>query len=141
MLRACICVLNVSGFLFDLLGHLVTTHFCTSKSIPTHLHYLSSLFSWICNDWRLFAVIAKSSAYVAELNVIFDVPNVYPLLPVCNHLSDGSKKIKKRYGLSVSLCMVPLYIGIGIVFPKCSPVNIVLECEYIFPISVTASSG
>ena len=48
---------------------------------------------------------------------------------LCSHLSNGSKKIKNRYGLSVSPCIVPLCIGIGFVFPKCSPVNMVLECE------------
>jgi hypothetical protein len=29
----------------------------------------------------------------------------------------------------------------GFVFPKCSPVNIVLEFEYMFPIKDTTSSG
>ena len=42
-------------------------------------------------------------------------------------LSSGSKNIRKRYGLSVSPCMVPLCMGIGFVLPKCSPVNMVLE--------------
>ena len=72
---------------------------------------------------------ARSSAYVAELIVILDVPNVYPLCPRCSHRSSGSKNIRKRYGLRVSPCIVPLYIGMGFVFLKCFPVNIVLEFE------------
>ena len=84
---------------------------------------------------------AKSSAYAAELIVILDVPKVYPFLPLCSHLSKGSRNNRKMYGLSVSPCIVPLCIGIGFVFPKCSPVNMVLELEYILPTRVTASSG
>ena len=74
-------------------------------------------------------IVAKSSTYVAELIVSLDVPNVYLLFPLCSHLSRGSRNIRKRYRLSVSLCIVPLCIGIGFVFPKCSPVNMVLEFE------------
>ena len=70
-------------------------------------------------------IAAKSSAYAAELIVNWDVPNVYPLFPVCSHLSSGSRNIRKRYGLSVSPCIVPLCIGMGFVLPKCSPVNMV----------------
>jgi hypothetical protein len=74
-------------------------------------------------------MVARSSAYAAELIVSLDVPNVYQFFPLCNHLNRGSKNIRKRYGLSVSPCIVPLCIGIGFVFPKCSPVNMVLEFE------------
>ena len=72
---------------------------------------------------------ARSSAYAAELIVSLDVPNVYPFLPLCSHINRGSKNIRKRYGLSVSPCIVPLCIGIGFVCPKCSPVKMVLEFE------------
>ena len=122
-----ICALNVFSFVFDLFGHPVIAHFGTPRSIPAHSQYLSSLFSWFCIDCRLFEMIAKSSAYAAELMVSLDVPSVYPFLPLCNHLSNGSKNIRNRYGLSVSPCMGPLCIGIGSVLPKCSPVNIVLD--------------
>ena len=74
-------------------------------------------------------IAARSSAYAAELIVSLDVPNVYPLCPRCSQRSSGSKNIRKRYGLSVSPCIVPLCIGMGFVFPKCSPVNMVLEFE------------
>ena len=47
----------------------------------------------------------------------------------------------KMYGLRVSPCIVPLCIGISFVLPKYSPVNMVLECEYMLPISLIASSG
>ena len=116
-------------------------HFGTPKSIPAHSQYLSSLCIWVCIDWRLFVIAARSSAYAAELIVSLDVPNVYPLCPRCNQRSSGSKNIRKRYRLSVSPCIVPLCIGMGLVLPKCSPVNIVLEFEYMFSIRDTASSG
>ena len=86
-------------------------------------------------------IAARSSAYTAELIVSLDVPNVYPFFPLYSHLSRGSRNIKNRYGLSVLPCIVPICMGMGFVFPKCSPVNIVLEFEYMFPIKVTASSG
>ena len=41
-------------------------------------------------------IAARSSAYVAELIVILDVPKVYPFFPVCNHLSSGSKNIRNK---------------------------------------------
>ena len=126
---AWICTLNVFGFVFDLFGQPVIAHFGTPRSIHVHSQYLSSLFSWVCIDCRLFEITAKSSAYAAELMVSLDVPSVYPFVPLCNHLSNGSKNIKNMYGLSVSPCMGPLCIGIGSVLPKCSPVNIVLDWE------------
>ena len=86
-------------------------------------------------------IAARSYAYAAELIVSLDVPNVYPFFPLCSHLSRGSRNIKKRYGPSVSPCIVPLCIGMGFVLPKCSPMNMVLEFEYMFPIRVIASSG
>ena len=65
--------------------------------------------------WLLFNVFN-----VAELIVSLDVPNVYPFFPLCSHLNNGSKNIRKRYGLSVSSCKIPLCIGMGFVFPKFS---------------------
>ena len=117
--------LKLSGFVLYLFGHPVMAHFGTPKSIPTHAQYLSSLFSWFFIDCRLLVMAARSSAYAAELMVSLDVPNVYPFFPLCSHLSRGSRNIRNRYGLSVSPCIVPLCIGIGSVFLKCSPVNIV----------------
>ena len=54
---------------------------------------------------------------------------MYPLCPRCNQRSSGFKNIRKMYGLSVLPCIVPFCIGMRFVFPKCSPVNIVLEFE------------
>ena len=116
-------------------------HLCTPKSIPAHSQNLSILFNCVWRVWRLFVIAARSSAYAAELILNLDVPNVYPLLPLCSHLSNGSRNIKNRYGLRVSPWMVPLWMGIGFFLPKCLPVNIVVECAYMFPISVTASNG
>ena len=49
---------------------------------------------------------------------------MYSLFPRCSQCSSGSKNIRKRYGLSVPLC-----IGLNFIFPKCSLVNMVLEFE------------
>jgi hypothetical protein len=46
-----------------------------------------------------------------------------------------------RYGLRVSPCIVPLWMWIGRVFPKCSPVNMVDDCEYMFPMRLMESLG
>ena len=53
---------------------------------------------------------------------------MYPLFPRCSHLMSGSRNMIKIYGLNVSPCIVPLYVGIGCVLPKCSPVNVVVDC-------------
>ena len=70
-------------------------------------------------------MVARSSAYAAELIVSLDVPNVYPLFPRCSQRRSGYKNIRKRYGLSVSPCIVPLCIGMNFVYPKCSLVNMI----------------
>ena len=46
-----------------------------------------------------------------------------------------------RYGLSVSPCIVPRWMRIGKVFPKCSPVNMVKDCEYMVPMRFIESVG
>jgi hypothetical protein len=73
--------------------------------------------------------MARSSTYVVELSVYCDVSSLYPKLPLSNHLSSGSRNIMKRYGLSVSPCMVPLCMCTGLVLPKYDPKNIVDELE------------
>ena len=108
MLWFCIWALNFSEFTLSLLRQPVITHFCTPNSIPAHSQNLSSFFNCVCIDWRLFVIAARSSAYVAELMVNFDMPNVYPFLPLCSHLSNGSKNIRNKYGLKVSPWMAPL---------------------------------
>lgn len=133
--------MNVSGFAFDLFGQPVIVHFGIGSSIPVHSQYLSSLFSWICSDWRLFVMIARSFAYVAEFIINLDVPNVYPFSLFYSQRNNSSRKIKNRYGLSMSPCIVPLCMGVGFGFLKCSPINMVLEYEYILPSRVTASFG
>ena len=121
--------MNVSWFNLDLFGHPMIAHFGIPRSIPTHSQNLSNLFSCICSDVSLFAIIARLSTYAAEFIVILDVPNVYPFLPLCNHLDSGSKNIIKRYGFRMSPYIVPYYIGIFCILPKYSIVNMVFECE------------
>ena len=72
-------------------------HFGIPRSILAHSQNLSNLFSCICSDVNLFAIIVRSSAYVVEFIVILDVLNVYPFHPLCNHLDSDSKNIIKRY--------------------------------------------
>ena len=86
-------------------------------------------------------MIARSSAHATKLIVKLDVQNVYLLVRLFSHLRSGSRNIRKRYGLSVSPCIVPLYIGMSFVLPKYSPVNMILEFEYMFSFKDTASSG
>ena len=45
------------------------------------------------------------------------------------------------YGLRVFPCIIPLCIGISFVLPKYSPKKVVLECEYMLPITWTAFIG
>ena len=73
--------------------------------------------------------MAKSSAYAAEFILVLEVLKVYPLFHVCSHRKSGSRKIIKIYRLSVFPCMVPLYMGIGCVLPKYSPIYVVVDCE------------
>ena len=77
----------------------------------------------------LFVVMARSSAYAAELSIYCDVLSLYPRLPRSSNRSSGSRDMMKRYGLSVSPCMVPLCICTSLVFPKWDPENIVDELE------------
>ena len=85
--------------------------------------------------------MAKSSAYAAELSVYCDVLSLYPKLPLSNHLSSGSRDMMKRYGLSMSPCMVLPCMWTGLVFPKWDPKNIVDDLEYMFSIRLMASCG
>ena len=98
--------MNVSWFILDLFRHPIIAHFDIPRSIPTYLQNLSSLFKCVCNDVSLFATIASLFTYAIEFIVILDVPNVYPFLPLCNHLNSGSKNIVKRYGFRVSSYIV-----------------------------------
>ena len=66
---------------------------------------------------------------------------MYPLFPLCNHLRSGSRNMIKKYGLNVSPYIVPLCMGIGCVLSKCSPVNVVVNWEYILPIRAMTSCG
>ena len=77
----------------------------------------------------MFLITAKSSAYAAEFSLVLEVWKVYRLFPICSHHNSGSRKIINRYGLSVLPCMVPLYMRIGCVLPKYSPMQVVVECE------------
>ena len=141
MLVAWIRALKIVGLSLDLFGYPVTAHLGIHRSIPAHSQNLSSLFNYICSDSSLLAIAARSSAYDADEILTLDVPNVYPLFPCCSHRKSGSRNIMNKYGLRILPCIIPLWIGIGKVFPKCSPVNIVEDCEYIFPIRFMESLG
>jgi hypothetical protein len=72
-------------------------------------------------DLILFEIMARLSAYVVEFIVYCHVLSWKPRFPRSSHLSRGSKNMIKRYGLSVSPCMVPLCICTGFVIPKYVP--------------------
>jgi hypothetical protein len=80
-------------------------------------------------DIMLLVIMAMSFAYATEFSVYCDVFNFYPRLLRSSHLSRGSRNMIKRYGLSVSLCMVSLCMCTGFVLLKSVPVNIVDEFE------------
>ena len=80
-------------------------------------------------DFMLLVIMAKSSVYVAEFSVYCDMLSLYPRLSHFSHLSNGSRNMIKRYGLSVSPCMVLFCMCTNFVLPKYVPVNIVDEFE------------
>ena len=98
--------LNARGLILDLFEHPIIAHLGFPRSMPAHVHILSSLLSCICNDFNRLAIATKSSTYVAEEIFTLDVPKVYSLFPCCNHLRKGSKNMMNRYGLRVFPCIV-----------------------------------
>ena len=66
----------------------------------------------------LSVIIAKSSTYVVVVHVEGGVLKGYYQSSFSSHLISGFKNMMNRYGLRVSLCMVPLLISIGDVVPK-----------------------
>ena len=124
-----------------LLGHPMMVHLGMPSSIPAHWQNLSILFICGCMYLISLVIVAKSSAYVVELSVYCDVLSLYPRLSLSNHLSSGSRDMINRYELSVSPCMVPLCMWIGLVLSKYDPKNIVDELKYMFPIRLIASCG
>src|SRR6202048_1695510 len=141
MLVDWIRALKVVGLSLDLFGHPVTAHFGIPRSISAHSQNLSSLFNYVCSASSLLAIVARSSAYAADEILTLDVPKVYPLFPCCSHLSRGSRNMINRYGLRISPCIVPLWMCINRVFPKCSPVKMVDNWEYMFPMRFMESLG
>ena len=66
---------------------------------------------------------------VVVLIFVSRVSKEYLFFPRCNYLRGCSRKIIKRYGLSVTPCIVPLCMGIGCVLSKYSLTNVVVDCE------------
>ena len=133
--------LKVVGCSLNLFGHPIITHLGIPRFIPAHVQNLSSLLSCVWSVSNLLAIAVRSSAYAADEILTLEVPKVYPLFPCCSHLRRDSRNMINRYGLSVSPYIVPLWMGIGRVLPKCSPVNIIEDCEYMFPMRVMESVG
>ena len=129
------------GWSLDLFGHPVTAHLGIPRSIHVHAQNLSSLLSWVYSVSSLLAIAARSSAYAADEILTLDVPKMYLLFPCYSHLRRSSRNMINRYGLRVFPCMVPLWMGIGKVLPKCSLVNMVEDCEYTFPMRSMESLG
>ena len=72
---------------------------------------------------------------MTKLIVVFEVLKVHSRLSLSNHLNNSFRKKKKRYGLRVSPCIVPLWMEIGFVFVKCMPMNVVQKVAYMLPIN------
>jgi uncharacterized membrane protein YdcZ (DUF606 family) len=56
-----------------LLGHPVMAHLGIPSSMPVHWQNLSILFIYGCMCFISFVIMARSSAYAAELRVYCDV--------------------------------------------------------------------
>ena len=136
-----IYALNVFGLSFDLLGHPVIAYFARLRSISDHSANFCSLVIWGWTCCILLVIMAKSSAYAVVEHVDVDVLKWYPRLSFSSHRSRGSKKMRNRYGLRVSPCMVPRLIFIWGVVPKMLPVKDVVEFSYMLPTISTASMG
>jgi hypothetical protein len=59
-----------------LLGHPVIAHLCMPSSIPAHWQNLSILFTCNCMCFILLVIMARSSAYAAELSMYYDILSV-----------------------------------------------------------------
>ena len=141
IVAVCICVFECYLVHFGFIWAPVTTHFDIPRFIHAYLQYLFILFSYNCSDVSLLVIVARSYAYATKLIMDLDVPKVYPWFLFCNHLNSGSQNMIKMHGLNVFPCIVPLCIGIYFVWLKSSPMNMVLECEYMLPTNLTTYSG
>ena len=70
--------LKVIAVMYPLLGHPVMAHLGMPSSIPAHWQNLSILFICSCMFFMLLVIMARSSAYAAELSTYFDVLSSYP---------------------------------------------------------------
>jgi len=52
-------------------------------------------------------------------------------------INSDSRKIMNKHRQSISPYIFLLSIGIGLVLLKCSPKNVIIELEYIYPIRFT----
>ena len=115
------------GLSFNLLGHPVIAHFERFRSMYDHSANFCSLN--IC-DWMycmLSDIIVRPFAYAVVVHVEGDVLKWYPMSSFSSNLNSNSRNIIKKYGLSVSPCMVPRLIVIGGVVSKWLPVKDVVE--------------
>lgn len=104
-------------------------HLGMPKSIHVDSLNLSNLSYWNWRDVILLARAARSSTYVPDVIFVLEIFKAYPLFPLCTHHRNKTRKIIKRYGLNVLPCIVSLYMGIGCLLPKCSPMNVVVDYE------------
>ena len=112
----CMNALKVFGLSLDLLGQPMMAHFKRFRSLCDHYanFCILSICGWIC--CMLSVMIVRLSAYVVVVHMEGDVSKWYPMLSFSSHLKSGSKNMINRYGLRLSLCMVPRLILIGMLF-------------------------
>jgi hypothetical protein len=80
------------------------------RSMLAQSQYLSSFVIWVCIDNKLLVSAMRSSVYATKLLFAFDVLKVYACSLHCNHLSNVSVKLMKKYGLRVSPLIEPLFM-------------------------------
>ena len=136
-------VLKVFSLSLDLLGQPVIAHICFDRyrSMYDHSANFCSLFICGCMCCMLSIIIARSSLHVVVVHVKGDVLKWYPMLSYSSHFRSGSKNMINRYGLRVSLYIVPRLISIGSVDPKWFSVNDVVDFLSMFPTISIISIG
>lgn len=88
--------MNANGCRLGLLGHLVTTHLLMPRSICAQSTYYLSLLSWGCKRSILSVPMARASAHAMVVMLVEDMLKLYLRLSFSNHLTRGSRNMRKR---------------------------------------------
>lgn len=100
MIWACVNALNLMNLSLDLSGIHVMAQL--ARSMCAHSKNLCSLCIYGYMYQMLCVIMAMPFAYAMVLQVVVEVLKCYPMLFVSKQRSSWSRKIMKRYGLSIS---------------------------------------